>query len=161
MEPTNINSFDACSTSSGVSIDNSSESNNSLAYRFLSYEFITGDRINSKLLFTTDEKHIYRFNAEGKCGNTYLCKKCNSRVVVRKDKMCIQYEKYFRHNHEKEEQKHKELNVLNIIKQKCADISTLMNGKKQSVHDIFYSITPDYPDVKLNFLKHERCLQVI
>lgn len=33
--------------------------------------------------------------------------------------------------------------------------------KKQSVHDIFYSITPDYPDVKLHFLKHERCLQVI
>lgn len=130
-------------------------------YRFLSYERITGYRRNSNLLYTIDEKQFYVYNSTNSNGDAFKCRECNSRVHVRADKMCIQQEKYFVHNHTTREQVYTELKVLNIAKQKCADISTLINERKQSIRDIFYSVLSDYPDVQINFYSIERSLQII
>lgn len=158
----NNNFDDTNSETSSVSSVVSEISENS-SYRFLRYEFVTGHRITSKLLYTCDEKQFYRFNSKNKSGDAYLCaeKLCKCRVLLRNDKLCIQPEKYCKHNHETKGEKFEELKVLNIIKEKCADISTLINEKKQSVRDIFYSVVSKHPDVKLEFYSIERSLQII
>lgn len=82
-------------------------------------------------------------------------------VVVRPDKMCVQKKKYFTHKHETQEKKYMEQKILNLIKEKCAHLSTILNEKKKAVRDIFYSVLSEYPDVKIDFYKHERGLQMI
>lgn len=76
-----------------------SDFSDSCSYRFLKYEFVAGYQIKSKLLYTIDEKQFYYFNKSNKSGDAYLCieKKCNSRLNMRKDEMCIQQEKYSAH----------------------------------------------------------------
>lgn len=75
--------------------------------------------------------------------------------------MCIQTEKYSVQNHDTKENKRVELKVLNLIKKKCADLSSLLNDRKQSPRDIFYSVLSDHKDVKLDFFTHERTLERI
>lgn len=104
MDTVNINFTDASSDSSSV-VSNLSEISATASYRFLRYELLPGERINSELLYTNDEKQFYRFNSKMKSGDAYLCcePNCNKRVHLRQDKMCIQYEKYFVHNHSTKE----------------------------------------------------------
>lgn len=160
MEVRSINSTDSDSLSATSNISDFSDS---CTYRFLSYEFVPGYQINSNLLFTVDEKQFYYFNKANKNADAYLCieKKCNNRVHLRRDKMCIQQEKYAVHNHGTQEKKFDELRVLNIIKKKCADLSTLLNERKQSARDIFYSVLSNHPGVKIDFFKVERGLQLL
>lgn len=122
-----------------------------------------GFRIGSKLLYTKDEKQFYRFNRKNKNGDAYLCAEngCKKRVHLIIDKLCIQQDKYAVHQHEMKEKTYKELTVLNEIKSKCDDINTLINEKKQSVRDIFYSVLSKHPEINLEFYKHERGLQMI
>lgn len=158
----NENFSDASSDSSSV-ISTISEFNENISSRSLKYEFVVGCRKNSNLLYTHEENQFYRFNSKNKNGDAYLCaeKSCKSRVHMMQDKTCIQQLKYFKHNHETKEQKYEDLKVLNIIKMKCADISTLMNSKPQSVRDIFYSVLSNHQNVKLSFYSFERTLQMI
>lgn len=93
--------------------------------------------------------------------NICTFKGCTNRVHIRPDKMCVQKERYYNHKHENQEKKFIECKVLNIIKSKCGDLSTILNVKKQAVRDIFYAVLSDYPDVKLDFFKYERGLQII
>lgn len=67
----------------------------------------------------------------------------------------------YRINHTTQEKKYDELRVLNVIKKKCADLSTLLNERKRSVRDIFYSVMSNNTHVKIDFFKVERCLQLI
>lgn len=154
-----VASSECSSISSGVS----ESSEGSTSYKFLRYEIVPGFRIGSKLLYTKDKKQFYRFNRTNKNGDAYLCAEngCKKRVHLRIDKLCIQQDKYAVHQHETKEKIYEELTVLNEIKSKCADINTLINEKKQSVRDIFYSVMSKHPDVKLEFYKHERGLQMI
>lgn len=166
MEATNIVFSDASSESSSVISNISDLSNlndNNCEYRFLSYEIVTGQQINSNLLYTKDEKQFYRFNSSNKNADAYLCfvRNCKQRVHLRKDKMCVQKKRYFTHNHATQEKFFEELKILNLVKSKCADISTLFNEKKQSVRNIFYSVLSNYPNVKMDFYENERCLQLI
>lgn len=162
----NLEVFDARSECSSVS-SCASDFSDTCSHRFLKYEFVVGSRKSSNLLYTTDENQFYRFNKHNKSGDVYLCaeKNCNSRVHIRKDKLCIQQVKYMHHRHETKEKKYEELNVLNLIKTKCCDLSTLINERKQSVRDIclmcFYFVTANYPHVKIDFFAHERSLQLI
>lgn len=162
MAACNTNFSDANSDSSSTT-SNISEFSESAEYRFLTYEITAGERINSKLLFTNDEKQLYYWNRSYASGDAWVCafKGCTNRVHVRPDKMCVQKERYFNHKHENQEKKFNECKVLNIIKNKCADLSTVLNMKKQAVRDIFYSVLADYPDIKLDFFKCERGLQMI
>lgn len=125
------------------------------------YEFTPGQRANSQLLYTIDEKQFYRFNKNISIGSVYLCaeKNCKCRVKLNEGK-CFQ-EKNQKHDHENKESLYWELFVLNVIKSKCSDIATLMNQKKQSVRDIFYSVLSQYPQVNLNFYRFESTLQKI
>lgn len=146
---------DASSSSSG-DINN----NNNATQRFLRYKICPGKRRNSKLLFTLDEKHFYAFNSKNKTGDAYKCIECNNRVHL-KDGICIQKNRYFIHNHASKETIQEELSVLNEIKLKCADLNLLINERKQSIRDIFYSVLSKYPGTQIDFFKHERALQII
>lgn len=152
---------DACSLSSVSSgLSNFGENCN---YRFLTYEIGPGYQINSELLFTKEEKQFYYFTKKNKNDDAYRCveKNCNCRVNARLDKMCIQKVKYSTHKHGNQEKKYIDFKVLNMIKNKCADLSTLLNERKQSVRDIFYSVANNHPDFGINFYKVERSLQLI
>lgn len=141
------------------------DSSHRFNYRFLNYTFMTGYRRDSNLLYSNDEKQFYRFNSKNKSGDAYVCaeikKNCKARVYIQGDKKCVQQEKYSVHTHGTQLEKMWELLVLNLVKDKCADISTLINERKQSFRDIFYSIVSKYPRVQLNFYTHERSLQTI
>lgn len=151
----------------GSVVSNLSDISATHSYRFLRYELLPGERINSELLYTNDEKHFYRYNSTVKSGDAYLCSepKCNKRVHLRKDRLCIQYEKYYVHNHSTKEKKYEELKILNIIKKKCSDLTTVLNERRQSVRDIFYAVLADHPHLKntfgQKFFKQERALQLI
>lgn len=166
MDAHNIDFSDASSDTASV-VSNLSEISATASYRFLRYELLPGERINSELLYTNDENQFYRYNSAVKNGDAYLCAeaKCNKRVHLRKDRLCIQYEKYFTHNHNSKEKKYEELKVLNIIKKKCSDLTNLLNERRQSVRDIFYAVLAEYPHLKKTlgekFYKHERALQII
>lgn len=133
-------------------------------YRFLSYEIVPGYQINSNLLFTKDEKQFYYFSKENKYDDGYKCieDNCPGRTNVRRDdKMCTQKVKYSTHTHGAQEEKYAEYKVLNMIKRKCTDLSTLLNERKQSARDIFYSVANNYPNFKIKFFDVERGLQVL
>lgn len=134
--------------------------NDESSQRFLRYKIAPGHRRNSKLLHTLDEKQIYAFNSKNKSGDAYKCVECNCRVHL-KDGICIQKQRYYKHSHATKEIVQDNLSILNEIKTKCSDLSTLINDRKQSVRDIFYSILAKYPGAQIDFFKHERALQLI
>lgn len=126
------------------------------SYRFMSYVFTSRDRRTANMIYTTDEEQFYRFNSKNKDCDAYQCTDCKSRVHLRKDKMLIQKKCYYNHKCAKKGNESAEKVVLNEIKQKCGDFSTLMDERKQSVRDIFYSVLAKYPTVKLDFYPRER-----
>lgn len=130
-------------------------------YRFMNYVFTSRGRRTSKMIYTTDEEQYYVFNSKNKDSDAYQCVDCKSRVHLRKDEQLIQKQRFYGHKCPKKGLEFSENTVLNEIKQKCGDISTLMNEKKQSVRDIFYSVISKYPTAKLNFHEKERGLQMI
>lgn len=148
--------IDDTSSSSSGDFNNNSDA----LCRFLRYKITPGKRRNSKLLYTIDEKQYYAFNSKNKSGDAYKCIECNNRVYL-KDEICTQKKRYFVHKHETKEVVHNELNILNEIKTKCADLNLLINERKQSVRDIFYSVLGKYPGTQIDFFKHERNLQMI
>lgn len=154
-------SSDANSDSSSVVSGGSDFSEPKGSFRFLEYKITAGKRRNSKLLFTLDEEQYYAFNSKNKNCDAYKCIDCDNRVHLRQDGMCIQKERYYVHRHQKKGNLHLKLNVLNEIKDKCADITSLINQRKQSVRDLFYSVLSNYPGVDIDFFEHERSLQLI
>lgn len=150
-------SCDASSECSSIASNISEFSEGSSSYTFLRYEFIQGLRIDSKLLYTKDEKQFYLSIEKTKTVMLIYAPHPHIRI----DKLCIQQNKYNSHRHEKKDKNYEELKVLNEIKEECTDITTLINEKKQSVRDIFYSVLSKYPEVKLDFYEHERGLQIL
>lgn len=163
MNRRNRNASSSTSECSSISSISSVASDIAQNYRFLEYKIVQGERITAKLLYTLEEKQFYRFNRETANFSAYLCPEygCNCRVHIRKDGKCLQFDKYKGHNHGTKERKYEELHVLNLIKEKCADLRTLLNEKKQAVRDIFYSVMSEYPNVEIDFFKVERTLQSI
>lgn len=165
METINTECSDAFSSSSST-VSSIGESVENGSIRFMPYKIVTGWSLGSNLLYTINEKQFYRKNRSTKIGTAYLCVSCKSRVHLRNDKICIQEEKYLVHNHklphkETKEEEFEQLKVLNIIKDKCSDIYTLLNQRKQSVRDIFYDVMSKYPLVELDFFRHEKTLSNI
>lgn len=158
------NSTDASSDCSSVATTASTVSDiteNNSSYRYMRFKICPGKRRNSKLLYTLDEQQYYSFNSKNKNCEAYKCVECNSRVHLRVDGICIQKNKYSEHKHAKKGKLEENLNILNEVKAKCADLSTLINERKQSVRDVFYSVLSKYPDVQMDFFRHERALQMI
>lgn len=153
-----------CSTVSSASssgLSNLSESDAS--YRVLNYVFTTGERRTSNVIYTLDEHQYYCFNGHNRTAKAYKCKSCNSRVHLRNDNTLIQKKRYYKHTHEQESVLFDKLVILNEIKRKCADISTLIAERKQSVRDVFYSVVTKHPEAngKLIFEDYERTLSTI
>lgn len=146
---------------SSLSSSNSNLNDCTSLYRFLAYVPTARGRRNSKMIYTTEEEQYYVFNSKNKNCDAYQCVDCKSRVHLRKDNQLIQKQQYYGHNCPKKGAEFAENTILNEIKQKCADISTLINERKQSVRDIFYSVMSKYPTAKLSFHEKERGLQMI
>lgn len=136
--------------------------NDDISYRYLEYIFTQGNRRKSNLIYTIEEEQYYRFNEHNKDCDAYKCVDCNSRVHLRNGGILIQKKRYFKHTHLSKASKFDQLAVLNEVKEKCADISTIINEKKQSVRDIFYSVLSKYPNLKVDFTSSlQRNLQLI
>lgn len=168
MDLEDDNFSDASSVSSSTSSASSALSSvsdiieNNSSFRYMRYKITTGKRRNSKMIFTTDEEQYYSFNSSNKNCDAYKCVECNSRVHLNKvTNILTQKVRYYVHNHAKKGKLEENLNILNEIKMKCADITLLINGRKQSVRDIFYSVLSKYPAADIEFFKHERTLQLI
>lgn len=157
----NGNSTDASSECSSIASTISDIIEINASYRYMRYKICPGKRRNSKMLFTLDEEQYYSFNSKTKNYDAYKCVDCNSRVHLRSDGICIQKNRYSEHKHAKKGKLEANLNILNEIKAKCADLSTLINERKQSVRDVFYSVLSKYPTVQMDFFQHERALQLI
>lgn len=127
----------------------------------LNYTFTTGRRFNSKLIYTLEEKQLYRFNKNINIGSVYLCSSCKCRVKLYENGNLFQEKRYSKHSHGTKENEYTELVIVNKIKEKCSDIKTMINERKQSVRDIFYSVLSEYPGITLNFFKYESTLQKI
>lgn len=56
--------------------------------------------------------------------------------------LCIKLAKSYSHNHDDDcAERHKKLVVLNELKQKCSDLSTVASGKKMAkVRDIYKQV---------------------
>lgn len=108
------------------------------------FEFITGKRSDSILLYTINDKQLYR-----KCSiykskyYSYRCrvKNCKSRVYYEFDtKKCFMRPKSFiSHNHGDQEDEVKNLKVATEIKNECTKLNVLASTRKGSgnCRDIF------------------------
>lgn len=65
------------------------------SYVALSFSIITGEKLNTKLLYTKQDKQLFTFNAIGGThGRTYRCqnRQCKARVLLLPSGQCVQIE---------------------------------------------------------------------
>lgn len=137
--------------SSGSSTDEASESNDanestgsSQSQKIekcseISYEIVAGQRLTSKLIFSTIEKQIYKKARKYKSLYSYVCrnKDCKVRIFIDESTgKCYQTEKRTEHNHENAEAEYEELKLRNSIKNDCLDMKKYKN---ETVRQVFNS----------------------
>lgn len=157
----NIDSIDDCDNESVVS-NSSSTSNVSLTqrsfsslslnqYEILEFEFIVGERADSKILFTKEECQMYSYNCTTKLGKAFLCvqleksgrkRVCKCRVIlVENDTKCIKLITAFKHNHlDNKTARRRELVCLNEIKRRCSSLESFLSTTRLTVRDIFNQV---------------------
>lgn len=101
------------------------------------FEFITGQRSDSILLYTINDKQLYR-----KCSMykskyySYRCrvKNCKSRVYYEfeSEKCFMRPKSFILHNHGDQEDQFKNLRVATQIKKECTELSALASTRKGS-----------------------------
>lgn len=89
----------------------------------MEYEFISGKRRDSNLLYTIGEQQLYRKKSMYKNKEFYNCyiKKCKSRIFITDGVVCQKCPDFMEHNHGVQKALYEELKVLNNIKRKCAE----------------------------------------
>lgn len=105
-------------------------------YTVCDYEFVTGIRTNSCLIYDRDEKQLFTNSVNGsKFGVTYRCqeRKCRARRILCDNKMLIKMNNSKPHNHDSnKEQIVKNLRALNSWKSQCGQIASTLCGSKKS-----------------------------
>lgn len=99
------------------------------------YEFITGSRSNSELLFTTDENQIYSKRVQHKNVYTYECREpnCGAKVYLNTGTgKCQNKISSNTHNHGTQEKVRQKLELENKIKSECGKLSTLAGTSSSS-----------------------------
>lgn len=108
------------------------------------FSLITGEKLNTKLLFTKNEKQFYTFNDYSVNGRIYRCqnRKYPARVLLIPSGQCVKLSKQKEHNHEYNcEMKVKKINALNAMKTKCKDLRTVASGRRiAKVRDIYTQV---------------------
>lgn len=114
------------------------------SYIVLSFRIIPGERLNTKLLFTKQDKQLFTFNDYSTYGRIYRCqnRKCPARVLLLPSGQCVKLNNQKPHNHDYDcEQKVKKINALNDIKKKCSDLRTVASGRRiAKVSDIYTQV---------------------
>lgn len=89
----------------------------------LNYEHVVGKRINSKLLYVTEEKQLYSKKTIKKEKYFYACyvKTCKARVFLESE-VCYKVKDFIDHNHETQEDTYRELKIMNNMKTSCMEI---------------------------------------
>lgn len=94
----------------------------------IKFEFITGQRIGSKLLYAIDEKQLYRTETQHNEYIWFRCRvpKCVARVKFNeRTNKCFKSSRTVPHNHGTQENEFRSLKLLNKVKMACAN----ENGK--------------------------------
>lgn len=101
------------------------ESNESVKQKFCyEFEFVSGKRANSCLLYTIQEKQLYVKNRKLADGPiSWLCRKsdCNDRIYQNENSV-YRYSETNKHNHGEQEQERLNFAVYNEIKLECKNV---------------------------------------
>lgn len=132
-------------------------------YIEIDFDIIIGSRLNSKLIFSKEEKQLYRFNTMCGLGSAYKCRisACNARVYLINENTCIKLDTGETHSHGDQFISYRELQAFNEMKRRCVDLKYVLAGNRITVREIFNAVSSEYNDVRLDFFKHERTLQII
>lgn len=116
-------------------------------YTVCEYEFVSGKKKNSRLLYECDEKQLFSINAKGKLGNIYRCydRKCPARRTLCDNGVLIKLHTAKPHNHAtNQEQIYKNLRALSSLKSKCSTIESIAGGSKiGTVRTIFNRVVQE------------------
>lgn len=94
----------------------------------IEYEIIAGQRKNSKLLWSAQDKFLYVRNTFYNGRRFYMCRKnrsCKSRVyVIEETGKCYKYDILKEHDNSNDEEEFQKLTLTNKIKQGCSEMQT-------------------------------------
>lgn len=98
-------------------------------YDHLRFEIISGKRLNSKLLHTLDENHLYQHKVTNNSVAQYDCYKlrtlgCTAKLYI-ENGLCFRKVKSNGHNHDALTAEIAEIKLKNEIKVKCSDAKVL------------------------------------
>ncbi|XP_067641239.1 uncharacterized protein [Eurosta solidaginis] len=90
---------------------------------FFEFEYINGFRSNSRLVYTTDEKHIYKKKNNYNKGTRYECydKNCDMSVFIDDQERCRKLHENHTHNHPNQELLKNKMQINQKIKNACKD----------------------------------------
>lgn len=105
-------------------------------YTLCDFEFITGNRTNTILIYDRDDKQMFT-NSQNMCkyGERYRCqnRKCPAHRVLCNNNMLIKLNDSKPHNHDtNQEQRYKNLRALNSLKSMCRQVETIDGSSKRS-----------------------------
>lgn len=107
------------------------------------YKLVPGPRLNSELLYTTEEKQLYKKNKKNAAGHMgYTCRvdKCDARVYRRPNGEVYYSEHFEGHRHPNAEETQQEMQLKNEIKEDCAKKLDIGSGSHVgTVSEIFHS----------------------
>lgn len=105
------------------------------------FEFVSGKRSNSRLIYTTEEKQLYRVNRKLVDGSVaYLCRveKCSVRIYLKNERV-FGYSPINEHSHGDQAKDKFNFQIYNEIKKDCMNIDSISNSTNQisAVHGIY------------------------
>lgn len=114
----------------------------------LEFEMFAGEKINSLVLSTKCDQHIYRKHSVHSLGTRYRCRvdKCYAFVVLSADqKTCVRLSHSEPHKHKKNEQDvetyYWDRIAMNEMRKHCTDLATIAGGKRiAEVRSIFANV---------------------
>lgn len=119
--------------------------------RDLEFEFVSGKQINSQLLYTTNDKHLYKRNRKLVSGHmAYICRKpgCNSRIYFDSEGYRVYYrpKEFIPHNHGTQEKDKFNFEIERELKDEIINPDTIVKNKGQTsvVRHIFDSKMQEY-----------------
>lgn len=121
----------------------SSASTQSQPLVFNRFEFVSGTKSNTRLLFVHDIEHLYFLRNVVKNGTVYACrnrKKCSAKVIIDASGACKQYGTES-HTHPSVAEDYANLLVMSEVDSKCSQVDVL---RHQTVRSVFDRATVEY-----------------
>lgn len=117
-------------------------------YDVIDFEFITGGRSNSEVLYTTNDHQMYSSNTNCRLGQAFLCtysakgkRLCKSRVYLVDGNRCIKLKNSIAHSHAEDRLAYKKvLHCLNEMKRRCGQLESFLSTTRLTVRDIFNQV---------------------